>query len=165
MTARFLKQLIVPFIILLFTLIFGFSILDAPSVSKRVPMVAMGVIVVFIIMTLSRIRFEIRASESEAAPSDVQEQRGGETWMDRHGRQLAFVVLSLLYYWLFDILGFNLTNLLFMLAVLPVVGFWKGRGLKTELLRTLIAAFSTVIVLYLLASVMKFNVPTGILGF
>lgn len=161
---RVLRELLIPFIILLFTILYWGSLKGAPDVAVRVPRVAVGVIGVLLVLTLFKIYTELRAVRHKSVASPEPGASTGN-WFSAHRAQLLLIILSIAYYLLFDRLGFNMANILFMLATLPAVGYWRGRSVRAAVSGTIIISAVTSVVLYVLAHVMDLNVPTSALGF
>jgi hypothetical protein len=158
----FLGELVVPAIVLIGTFLFWWSIREAPSISRRVPL---GVIAFILFLTgVVAVREAIVARGDEAAPAPPF----GETvqaWFTEWRQRIAFIALAIGYYFAFVTLGFSAANLLFLVAALVVAGSARGREPVAAAWRIALIAIVATVVFHLLAEVMDFNVPRGPFGF
>ncbi|HEX7127452.1 MAG TPA: hypothetical protein VF406_16975 [Thermodesulfobacteriota bacterium] len=146
MSAR-TKDLIFPLTVLLAVVSYWLQLEGAPRAARVVPQ---GVLVLLLALVgavaLTALRREPPPGGAPAASWILGAARAG--W-----RQIAIVGLSIGYYFAFELLGFHIANALFLACAFPIAGV----GLRSTVLLTL----GSVVVLYVTASLMQFNVPEG----
>lgn len=157
-----LGELVVPAIVLIGTILFWWSIREAPSISRRVPLGVIAFIIVMAGVVVMRAALSGRDEpEAPSPPLDVMIR----TWFAEWRQRIAFIALAVGYYIAFGLLGFSTANFLFLVAALVVAGYGRDRPpLETAWRIALIAAIATVI-FHVLAGLMDFNVPRGPFGF
>jgi predicted secreted protein len=145
-----LGELIVPGIVLVGCLLFWLHVQDARSVARRVPS---GVILFTLALTLLTLAREFVFPPKDDQNASAEPPAGRDVLVKR----VAFVLLCIGYYAVFQWLGFNLANLVFLLLAYMLAGM--------TLFGAVLAAVVSSVVFYLLATVMEFNVPVGPFGF
>ena len=156
----------VPALILVFTALYWLHIADAPSAARRVPL---GVIVFILIMTVIVLLRDIRLERSRSATGQALEGPNMaemfRQWVHDWRLQIIFTGLSIGYFIAFVTIGFNLANFLFLMVALPVAGTARGSRFVPAIIKTGLIAGIVSLVFFVLAILMDFNVPPGLLGF
>lgn len=156
------RALCVPFFILLMTALYWWSIREAPSSAQRVP----SVVIVFILAmaAIVIVREIVSLSMGEGSNERRQAGLGLRDWATQNRQRLIFVLICVGYYPLFVYLGFNVANVVFLLAALPLSGLGAQRRMATRLALSMAIALVSAVIFHLLAQVMDFNVPTSPFG-
>jgi hypothetical protein len=159
-SASLIKIFAVPALILAAAALYGFHVMDAPSVSKRVP-IALLVFLVFMLVIVVAGELRGRAGEQSAATTGEESSTGPV--VGRAG--IAFFLLGILYFIGFGWLGFSVSNFLFIAACMLVIrvsqeGVWVPYVPSAITLALVCSAL-----FYGMAKVMGFNLPPALLNF
>lgn len=153
------KELIVPGIVFFFAIYYG---LQVKGQTRAVVMIPYGVIVLLlgliavVIWREAIVKDKVRAGSGEQISSthraySLKERAVG--WVLGYKRELGLTFLSIGYYVGFEIIGFTLDNVIFLMLSFSILGLnWK---------RSVIYTFFTAIAIYLSASLMQLNVPAA----
>jgi len=149
-TWRRLGELIVPAIVLLGCLLYWWHVQDARSVARRVPdAVILFTVALTIVALVREFLFPPTSDDEKETPASF----AGEIFVKR----VLFVLLCFGYFLGFSWLGFNLTNVIFLLLAYRLAGL--------SFLGALPAAIISSAIFHFLALLMDFRVPTGPFGF
>lgn len=162
---RFLQELVVPALVMLGAALYWVSLTDAPSITKRIPMGVIVLVVALTVIVVIKAAFE--EWKRRQAHSDELHLPFKEVfikWWLAWYKRLILIGLGIGYYFAFRYLGFSLANFLFLLAALAIAGFAKGQGILAAAGKISGTALLASIVFYWLAVIMNFNVPRGPLG-
>lgn len=145
------KEVLFPALALLWAAAYWSQLTDAPRAARVVPDGVMIFIVVLAVVIILRngVVWTGRRAGVRRSPSDGVSAPGG---LFGFGRELAFIGLSVAYYVLFDYVGFHPANVIFLAIGLRVA----GNPWRTVLIGTLV----TSLVIFGVAEVMQFNIPT-----
>ena len=151
-----LRALSVPLFILTLTALYWWSIQDAASSAQRVPLV-----VIFFIMAMSAIVIIKEMIVIRLENKQQEDDFDLHLWAIHNGQRIYFVAISLGYFLLFIYLGFNIANVIFLTAALPLAGLGKERSIVTRIALSSAIAVVVAIVFHFLANIMDFNVPAS----
>jgi len=164
----------VPVMIAVGSFLFWFHIREAPAVAARVPHIILIFIVVLLLIVGKRIAKQPshkKKIESEVSFAERDEQADLVTrknsppldFLRRHA-VLVFFALGLIYFLTFEILGFSISNFIFIFSSMIVVKNYQADFSFRNLPAVLITSIITTGLLYLFAKLTSFNIPNGIFG-
>lgn len=159
-SASLTKIFAVPALILAASALYGFHVMDAPSVSKRVP-IALLVFLAFMLIIV--VAGELRERRSEPSVATTGGERSTGPVVGRAG--IAFFLLGILYFIGFGWLGFSVSNFLFIAACMLAIrvsqeGVWVPYVPSASAFALICSAL-----FYGMAKVMGFNLPPALLNF
>lgn len=166
----------VPLMIVVGALLFGLHIQDAPPVAARVPNFVLIFIVLMLFLVVRQTLKKQRKQKQELSQSVVaQDQDQDQT--ESTGRKqsavlaylrrqsvTAFFALGVIYFLTFDILGFAISNFIFIFASMIVVKNYQSDFSLKNLPAVLVTTLITTFLLYVFAKLTSFNIPSGIFG-
>jgi hypothetical protein len=164
----------VPLMIAVGALLFGLHIQDAPAVAARVPNFVLIFIVLMLVLVIRRTLKIQREQKQELSQSaEVQDQEQSEPTGRKQSVVLAFLrrqavtaffALGLVYFLTFEILGFSISNFIFIFTLMIVVKNYQSDFSLKNLPAVLVTALITTFLLYVFAKLTSFNIPSGIFG-
>ena len=150
-------ELVVPLIVLVGTLLFWLHIQEARSVAQRVPNGVMIFILGALVIVVGRaVKDYLATRHSDARDEDISLTIVTDFARDEW-RRLVFLGLCVGYFLAFPRLGFDLSKAGFLVAAFLLAGLRP--------VPTLIGALSGAVIFHLLARLMDFNVPSGLLPY
>ena len=164
----------VPLIIAIGALLFWFHIQDAPAVAARMPNFVL-IFIVFMLWLVVRRTFK-KQMEQKIARSDtaiVDELEHDELVSRKQSPALDFLRrqsvpiffgLGFIYFLTFEILGFSISNFIFIFTSMIVVKNYQADFSLKHLPAVLATALITTGLLYIFAKLTSFNIPSGIFG-
>lgn len=164
----------VPVMIAIGSFLFWFHIKEAPAVAARVPHIILIFIAVLLLIVGQRVAKQQslkKGIESDVSVSDREQQadlaeRKKSPLLDllRKHAVLVFFTLGLIYFLTFEILGFSISNFIFVFCSMIVVKNYQADFSFKNLPAALITSLITTGLLYLFAKLTSFNIPNGIFG-
>lgn len=164
----------VPLMITVGAVLFGFHIQDAPAVAARVPNFVLIFIALMLFLVVRRTlkkQREHNQTVSQSASNENQEQaeltdRKQSVFLAYIRRQSVpvFFGLGVIYFFTFEILGFSISNFIFIFMLMIVVKNYQSDFLLKNLPAVFLTALITTCLLYVFAKLTSFNIPSGIFG-
>jgi membrane protein DedA with SNARE-associated domain len=164
----------VPLMIVVGALLFGLHIQDAPAVAARVPNFVLIFIVLMLFLVVRQTLKKQRKQKQELSQSVLaQDQDQPESTGRKKSAVLAylrrqsvtaFFALGVIYFLTFDILGFSISNFIFIFASMIVVKNYQSDFSLKNLPAVLVTSLITTFLLYAFAKLTSFNIPSGIFG-
>jgi Ca2+/Na+ antiporter len=168
----------VPLLIAVGALLFGLHIQDAPAVASRVPNFVLIFILLMLVLVIRQTLKKQREQKQELSQSAViqdqdQVQEQPESTGQKQSAMLAylrrqsvtaFFALGVVYFLTFDILGFSISNFIFIFTLMIVVKNYQSDFSLKNLPAVLVTALITTFLLYVFAKLTSFNIPSGIFG-
>jgi len=164
----------VPLMIAVGVLLFGLHIQDAPAVAARVPNFVLIFIVLMLFLVVKKTLRKQREQKQELSKSAVvQDQEHAESTEQKQSVMLAylrrqsvtaFFALGVIYFLTFDILGFSISNFIFIFTMMIVVKNYQSDFSLKNLPAVLVTSLITTFLLYVFAKLTSFNIPSGIFG-
>lgn len=145
------KEFVFPALTVLWVAAYWIQLEGAPRAARVVPDGVMVFILALVVLIIMR----------DAVDWTGQKLQGSATATDRLSptftlsgiyQELAFVCLSITYYVLFDYVGFHPANIVFLAIALRIT----GNPWRTVLIGTL----ATGVIIFGVAEIMQFNIPT-----
>ena len=166
----------VPLMIVVGALLFGLHIQDAPAVAARVPNFVLIFIVLMLFLVVRQTLKKQRKQKQELSQSVVAQDQDQDQ-PESTGRKksvvlaylrqqsvTAFFALGVIYFLTFDILGFSISNFIFIFASMIVVKNYQSDFSLKNLPAAIVTALITTCLLYAFAKLTSFNIPSGIFG-
>ena len=164
----------VPLMIVVGALLFGLHIQDAPAVAARVPNFVLIFIFLMLFLVVRQTLKKQRKQKQELSQSVLaQDQDQPESTGRKKSAVLAylrrqsvtaFFALGMIYFLTFDILGFSISNFIFIFASMIVVKNYQSDFSLKNLPAVLVTSLITTFLLYAFAKLTSFNIPSGIFG-
>lgn len=164
----------VPLMIVVGALLFGLHIQDAPAVAARVPNFVLIFIFLMLFLVVRQTLKKQRKQKQELSQSVLaQDQDQPESTGRKQSAVLAylrrqsvtaFFALGVIYFLTFDILGFSISNFIFIFASMIVVKNYQSDFSLKNLPAVLVTSLITTFLLYAFAKLTSFNIPSGIFG-
>ena len=164
----------VPLMIVVGALLFGLHIQDAPAVAARVPNFVLIFIFLMLFLVVRQTLKKQRKQKQELSQSVLaQDQDQDESTGRKQSAVLAylrrqsvtaFFALGMIYFLTFDILGFSISNFIFIFASMIVVKNYQSDFSLKNLPAVLVTSLITTFLLYAFAKLTSFNIPSGIFG-
>lgn len=164
----------VPLMIVVGALLFGLHIQDAPAVAARVPNFVLIFIFLMLFLVVRQTLKKQRKQKQELSQSVLaQDQDQPESTGRKKSAVLAylrrqsvtaFFALGVIYFLTFDILGFSISNFIFIFASMIVVKNYQSDFSLKNLPAVLVTSLITTFLLYAFAKLTSFNIPSGIFG-
>lgn len=166
----------VPLMIVVGALLFGLHIQDAPAVAARVPNFVLIFIFLMLFLVVRQTLKKQRKQKQELSQSVLaqdQDQDQPESTGRKQSAVLAylrrqsvtaFFALGMIYFLTFDILGFSISNFIFIFASMIVVKNYQSDFSLKNLPAVLVTSLITTFLLYAFAKLTSFNIPSGIFG-
>ena len=164
----------VPLMIAIGALLFGLHIQDAPAVAARVPNFVLIFIVLMLFLVVRRTLKKQREHKQELSQSDVvddpeQAESTGRKQSAvlaylRNQSVTAFFALGVIYFLTFEVLGFSISNFIFIFTLMIVVKNYQSDFSLKNLPAVLVTSLITTFLLYVFAKLTSFNIPSGIFG-
>ena len=164
----------VPLMIVVGALLFGLHIQDAPAVAARVPNFVLIFIFLMLFLVVRQTLKKQRKQKQElsqgvvAQDQDQPESTGRKKSVVlaylRQQSVTAFFALGVIYFLTFDILGFSISNFIFIFASMIVVKNYQSDFSLKNLPAVLVTSLITTFLLYAFAKLTSFNIPSGIFG-
>ncbi len=164
----------VPLMIAVGALLFGLHIQDAPAVAARVPNFVLIFIVLMLFLVVRQTLKKQREQKQELSQSaEVQDPEQADSTGQKQSAMLAylrrqsvtaFFALGVVYFLTFDILGFSISNLIFIFTLMIVVKNYQSDFSLKNLPAVLVTSLITTFLLYVFAKLTSFNIPSGIFG-
>lgn len=164
----------VPLMIAVGALLFGLHIQDAPAVAARVPNFVLIFIVLMLLLVVRRTLKKQREQKQELFQSAVvRDQELTESTGRKQSVVLAylrrqsvtaFFALGVVYFLTFEILGFSISNFIFIFMLMIVVKNYQSDFSLKNLPAVLVTTLITTFLLYVFAKLTSFNIPSGIFG-
>jgi hypothetical protein len=164
----------VPVMIAVGSFFFWFHIREAPAVAARVPHIILIFIAVLLLIVGQRIAKQQslkKGIESDISFSDrdlladlATRKKSPSLDLLRRHAVLVFFALGLIYFLTFEILGFSISNFIFVFSSMIVVKNYQADFSFRNLPTVLITSLITTGLLYLFAKLTSFNIPNGIFG-
>jgi len=164
----------VPLLIAVGALLFGLHIQDAPAVAARVPNFVLIFIVLMLVLVVRRtLKIQREQKQERSQSAEVQDQEQTESTGRKQSVVLAFLrrqsvtaffTLGVVYFLTFEILGFSISNFIFIFALMIVVKNYQSDFSLKNLPAVLVTALITTFLLYVFAKLTSFNIPSGIFG-
>jgi hypothetical protein len=162
----------VPLMIVVGALLFGLHIQDAPAVAARVPNFVLIFIFLMLFLVVRQTLKKQRKQKQELSQSVLaQDQDQPESTGRKKSAVLAylrrqsvtaFFALGVIYFLTFDILGFSISNFIFIFASMIVVKNYQSDFSLKNLPAVLVTSLITTFLLYAFAKLTSFNIPSGI---
>ncbi len=166
----------VPLMIVVGALLFGLHIQDAPAVAARVPNFVLIFIVLMLFLVVRQTLKKQRKQKQELSQGVVAQDQDQDQ-PESTGRKksvvlaylrqqsvTAFFALGVIYFLTFDILGFSISNFIFIFASMIVVKNYQSDFSLKNLPAVLVTSLITTFLLYAFAKLTSFNIPSGIFG-
>ena len=166
----------VPLMIAVGALLFGLHIQDAPAVAARMPNFVLIFIVLMLFLVVRQTLKKQRKQKQELSQSVVAQDQDQDQ-PESTGRKksvvlaylrqqsvTAFFALGVIYFLTFDILGFSISNFIFIFASMIVVKNYQSDFSLKNLPAAIVTALITTFLLYAFAKLTSFNIPSGIFG-
>lgn len=170
----------VPLMIVVGALLFGLHIQDAPAVAARVPNFVLIFIVLMLFLVVRQTLKKQRKQNQDLPQSVVAEDQDQDQDQDQTestGRKqsavlaylrrqsvTAFFALGVIYFLTFEILGFSISNFIFIFTSMIVVKNYQSDFSLKNLPAVIVTALITTCLLYIFAKLTSFNIPSGIFG-
>ena len=164
----------VPVMIAIGAFLYWFHIREAPSVAARVPnliLICIAVLLVIVARKIIKQQAQLKGIQPETSLAEAEEQsdlaaRKKYPILDFLRRQSvpAFFTLGLIYFLTFEILGFSISNFIFVFFSMIVVKNYQADFSYKNLPKVLITALITTGLLFIFAKLTGFNIPNGIFG-
>lgn len=158
--AFYLRALSIPSLVLITGVLFGVHIIDAPSVSKRVPF-ALLVFLVFMLGVVVLQEFRARRAGEQAAESS--ENAGEQAALGTAG--ILFFVLGVFYFLGFGWFGFSITNFIFISLCMLLIRYVQEGVWRPYVLHAVIFGVAFSALFYGMAQVMGFTLPPALFNF
>lgn len=164
----------VPLMIAVGALLFGLHIQDAPAVAARVPNFVLIFIALMLLLvvrrTLKKQREKNQTISQGALVEDpiqtepTERKQSAALAYLRQQSVPAFFVLGVIYFLTFEILGFSISNFIFIFTLMIVVKNYQADFSLKNLPAVLATSLITTFLLYVFAKLTSFNIPSGIFG-
>lgn len=151
--------------------LFWYHTMDAPAVATRVPH-AVLICLVLLMLIVVRKTLKQQAKEDTQSTTESSETIGAamtssSSSIHQFMRQWSvqiFFGLGVLYFLTFEILGFSISNFIFISLSMALVKNYQSNFAFRDLVPVLLTASITTALLFLFAKLTSFNIPTGIFG-
>jgi hypothetical protein len=145
------KECVFPALAILWVAAYWSQLDGAPRAARVVPDGVMVFIVALVILIIMR-DVVVWTGQKTRGPGPVIGGLSAPGALSGYYREMAFVCLSVVYYILFDYVGFHPANIVFLAIALRVT----GNPWRTVLVGTL----TTGAIIFGVAEIMQFNMPT-----
>ncbi len=150
-------ELVVPLIVLVGSLLFWLHIQEARSVAQRVPNGVMIFILGALVIVVGRaVKAYLVARHADASDERISLTLAAD-FARNEWRRLVFLGLCIGYYLAFPRLGFDVANAGFLVAAFLLAGLRPVPSVA--------GALGGAVIFHLLARLMDFNVPSGLLPY
>lgn len=166
----------VPLMIVVGALLFGLHIQDAPAVAARVPNFVL-IFIVLMLFLVVRQTLKKQRKQNQDLPQSVVAEDQDQDQTESTGRKqsavlaylrrqsvTAFFALGVIYFLTFEILGFSISNFIFIFTSMIVVKNYQSDFSLKNLPAVIVTALITTCLLYIFAKLTSFNIPSGIFG-
>jgi hypothetical protein len=162
------------FLIAVVSFLFWFHIQEAPSVASRAP----NFVIIFIVFLWLLVARRVFIKQREEHLLQLEETSNDDAnQVDLNNRNKAsifgffrrqsvplFFMLGFIYFFTFNILGFSISNFIFIFTSMALVKNYQSDFSLNDLPTVFLTGLITSGLLYFFAKLTSFNIPSGIFG-